>query len=148
MATKLDAKTDAPRLDFVGLIHEGVPVARSNLQACIDFYINVLGLKLLPRPKALDDLVPGAWMGDEGDHVQFHLIAKDDELMPPTDAKMAPAGRHTAWRVKDIEAFRARMRALGVKFEEVSSLIGDAQVFVKDPQGHTWEFQGPPSRRP
>ena len=147
MATKLDAKADAPRLDFVGLIHEGVPVARSNLQACIDFYINVLGLKLLPRPKALDDLVPGAWIGDEGDHVQFHLIAKDDELMPETDAKMAPAGRHTAWRVKDIEVFRARMRALGVKFEEVSSLIGDAQVFVKDPQGHTWEFQGPPSRR-
>jgi hypothetical protein len=40
------------------------------------------------------------------------------------------------------------MRVLGVPFEEVSSLIGDAQVFVKDPQGHTWEFQGPPSRRP
>jgi catechol 2,3-dioxygenase-like lactoylglutathione lyase family enzyme len=147
MATKVATQANVPDIAFVGLIHEGVPVSRANLEACTRFYIDVLGLKLLPRPKALDELVPGAWLGNDADTIQFHLIAKDDELRPEPDAKMAPAGRHTAWRVKDIDGFRARMRALGIPFEEISSLIGDAQVFVKDPQGHTWEFQGPPSRR-
>ena len=146
MATTVAAETSVPTIGFVGVIHEGVPCARKNLEACVKFYTEVLGLKLLPRPKALDDLVPGAWLGDADNTVQFHLIAKDDELRPGPEAKMAPAGRHTAWRVKDIEAFRARMRALGVPFDEIGSLIGDAQVFVKDPEGHTWEFQGPPSR--
>jgi catechol 2,3-dioxygenase-like lactoylglutathione lyase family enzyme len=147
MATSMAGQATVPALNFIGMIHEGVPVARKNLDACIKFYVDVLGLKLLPRPKALDELVPGAWLGNEADTVQFHLIAKDDELRPPPGAKAAPAGRHTAWRVADIEAFRARMRALGVHYDEVSSLIGDAQVFVQDPEGHTWEFQGPPSRR-
>ena len=37
------------------------------------------------------------------------------------------------------------MEGLGVHFEEIGSLIGAAQLFVTDPQGHTWEFQGPPA---
>ncbi len=136
----------APDVAFVGLIHEGVPVALANLDACVEFYTEVLGLKLLPRPKALDEIVPGAWLGNEGNTVQFHLIAKDDELRPVPGAPAAPAGRHTAWRVRDIGAFKARMDALGVKWSEIGSLIGEPQVFVQDPEGHTWEFQGTPKR--
>jgi len=146
MATVLEQTAEVPALDFIGLIHEGVPCTRANLDACIKFYLEVLGLKMLPRPKALDDIVPGAWIGDADNRVQFHLIAKDDEYSPGPQAKMSPAGRHTAWMVKDIDAFRARMRALGVHYDEVSNLIGSAQVFVKDPAGHTWEFQSPPKR--
>jgi catechol 2,3-dioxygenase-like lactoylglutathione lyase family enzyme len=143
MSTTATAQKTVPALTFVGLIHEGVPCARKNLEACVKFYIDVLGLKLLPRPKALDDMgVPGAWLGDDNDRVQFHLIAKDDELRP-NGAKIAPAGRHTAWRIADVEAFRGRMRALGIPFEEVGGLIGKPQLFVVDPEGHTWEFQGP-----
>ena len=145
--TTVAGQANAPAIKFKGLIHEGVPVARNNLEACVKFYIDVLGLKLLPRPKALDELVPGAWLGDEDDTVQFHLIAKDDELRPGAGAKASPAGRHTAWRVADIGVFKARMTALGIHYDEIGNLIGDAQVFVQDPEGHTWEFQGPPSRR-
>jgi len=146
MATVLEQTADVPALNFIGFIHEGVPCTRANLAACIEFYTKVLGLKALPRPKALDDMVPGAWLGDVDNTVQFHLIAKDDEYNPGADAKMTPAGRHTAWMVRDIDAFKARMRALGVKYEETSALIGGAQVFVKDPAGHTWEFQQPAKR--
>ncbi|HUK59494.1 MAG TPA: VOC family protein [Stellaceae bacterium] len=147
MATVLETKTEAPSFEFVGLMHEGVPCTRANLDACIKFYLDVLGLKLLPRPKALDDLVPGAWIGDSENRVQFHLIAKDDEYCPGPAAPATPAGRHTAWMVKDIEQFCARMRALGIKYDSNSSLIGAPQVFVQDPAGHTWEFQGPLPRR-
>jgi catechol 2,3-dioxygenase-like lactoylglutathione lyase family enzyme len=147
MATITAEQTNAPSIAFVGLIHEGVPVARSNLEACIKFYTDVLGMKLLPRPAALDAIAPGAWLGNDDNTVQFHLIAKDDELRPPPGAPASPAGRHTAWRVRDIDAFRARMRALGIHYSEIGNLIGDAQVFVQDPEGHTWEFQGPPKSR-
>ena len=143
MATKVADRADVPALSFLGFIHEGVPVATENLDACIEFYIEVLGLKLLPRPKALDDLGPGAWLGDEDDTVQFHLIANDGTLRPKEGARIEPAGRHTAWRIGDVEAFRARMRELDVHFEEISSLLGEPQLFVTDPAGHTWEFQGP-----
>ena len=95
---------------------------------------------------ALDDMVPGAWLADADNRVQFHLIAKDDEHNPGPDARMTPAGRHTAWMVKDINAFKARMRGLAIAYEETSALIGGAQVFVKDPAGHTWEFQEPAKR--
>ncbi|MDA0240012.1 MAG: VOC family protein [Proteobacteria bacterium] len=142
MATVSDKTDDVPKLKFLGSVHEGIPVASDKLEECIAFYTNVLGLKLLPRPAALDKIAGGAWLGDEDDTVQFHLIANDDTLVPGEDARIEPAGRHTAWRIEDIDAFRDRMRALDVPFQEISSLIGEAQVFVLDPQGHTWEFQG------
>ena len=110
------SETDAPRLTWQGSIHEGIPVATEKLDACIDFYTKVLDLKLLPRPKALDDLGPGAWLGDDRDNVQFHLIANDVALKPAEDANVEPAGRHTAWRIGDVDAFRGRMRALGIRF--------------------------------
>ena len=143
MATVLDQKAEIPAMSFLGFIHEGVPCKLADLPTCIKFYQDVLGLKLLPRPKALDDIAPGAWMGDADNKVQFHLIAKDDEYAPGANAGAHPAGRHTAWMVKDIAAFRARMKALGVHFSEIGSLIGAPQVFVVDPSGHTWEFQEP-----
>ena len=137
-------QTDIPPLRFHGFIHEGIPVASENLDACIKFYTEVLGLKLLPRPKALDELGPGAWLGDEHDTVQFHLISNDGALKPAEDERIQPAGRHTAWRIDNADDFRARMTALGIHFEEIGNLIGEPQLFVTDPQGHTWEFQAVP----
>ena len=143
MATSKTKTKKVPALTFLGSIHEGIPVASEKLDACIEFYTKVLGLKLLPRPEALDRLGRGAWLGDADDTVQFHLIANDDTLIPGEGTGIEPAGRHTAWRIKDADEFRARMTALGVPFEENVGLIGQAQLFVLDPQGHTWEFQGP-----
>ncbi len=141
MDTGVAQKTEVPKLRFTGMLHEGVPVSLNNLEACKKFYMDVLGLKLMQRPKALDDLGPGAWLEDEDQTVQFHLIGTDDELRPGPDATIRPAGRHTAWVIRDADAFRARMNALGIPFEEIGSLIGRPQLFLKDPQGHTWEFQ-------
>ncbi len=138
---------DIPNFGFNGSIHEGIPVSDEKLDECIKFYCDVLGLKILPRPPALDELGRGAWLGDEGDTVQFHLIANDDTYVPGKDAGVQPAGRHTAWRIKDVDAFRARMEALGVDYHEMSNLIGEPQLFVLDPEGHTWEFQGPPGSK-
>ncbi|HUQ73089.1 MAG TPA: VOC family protein [Burkholderiales bacterium] len=134
-----------PDVKWVGVMHEGVPCRRSDLDACIKFYQEVLGLKLLPRPARLDEIMgykpSGAWLGDADDKVQFHLIAKDDEVMPGPDAARSPTGRHTAWLVKDLNALRARLRELGMDYNEIAGVVASDQLFVKDPSGFTWEFQ-------
>ena len=43
-----------PKLKWIGSMHEGIPEATDNLNACIKFYTKDLGLKLLVLPKALD----------------------------------------------------------------------------------------------
>lgn len=143
------AQTQVPTFSFLGSMHEGIPVDEANLDACVKFYTEVLGLKLLKRPKALDDIGRGAWLGDTDDKVQFHLIATARDYKPGPGTKYSPTGRHTAWLVKDIEAFRARMVALGIDYGEAKNLLGagSAQLFVVDPEGHTWEFQEPFPRR-
>ena len=134
-----------PAVSYIRSMHEGIPVDNANLDACIKFYVEVLGLKILPRPKALDALGRGAWMGDAEDKVQFHLIATATDYKPGPKAEYSPTGRHTAWLVKDIEAFRARLVALKVPYGERKNLLGtgSAQLFIVDPEGHTWEFQEP-----
>jgi catechol 2,3-dioxygenase-like lactoylglutathione lyase family enzyme len=143
MDTHETQTTDAPAIHFVGMLHEGVPVATNDLDACIRFYVEVLGLHTIPRPKALDDLGPGAWLEDTDKTVQFHLIGTDVEQLPLPGCKIAPAGRHTAWIIQDLDAFRTRMKRIGIHYEEVTSLVGRAQLFLQDPAGHTWEFQAP-----
>ena len=136
---------ELPQVKWVGVMHEGVPCRRSDLDACIRFYQDVLGLKLLPRPARLDEIMgykpSGAWLGDEDNRVQFHLIAKDDEVMPGADARRSPTGRHTAWMVKDLNALRARLKQLGIPYDQLDGVVASDQVFVKDPSGFTWEFQ-------
>ena len=134
---------NAPDISWIGCMHEGIPVATENLDACITFYTEVLGLQLLPRPKTLDQFGPGAWLGDKDNTVQFHLIANDEISLPGKETQIDPMSRHTAWKIKDVEALRDRLRYLEVEFKEINSLLGATQIFVLDPQGFTWEFQGP-----
>jgi catechol 2,3-dioxygenase-like lactoylglutathione lyase family enzyme len=142
MTTSHETKAQAPAIQFVIVSHEGIPCRRQDLDACIKFYVDVLGCELMQRPKALNDLGDGAWLMDPAKRVQFHLIANDDES-PAPGKKASPAGRHTSYFVQDIDAFCARMTALGVPYSTVN-LVGPPQVFVVDPAGHTWEFQPAP----
>jgi glyoxylase I family protein len=129
---------DLPALVYLGSVHEGIPVR--DLDRAVKFYTEVLGLKLLPRPNLP---APGAWLGDADNTVQFHLIVTEKDYIPGPEAPMTPTGRHTAWMVKDLNLFRERMKALGVEYRELKGIISSDQLFVKDPEGHTWEFQEP-----
>jgi catechol 2,3-dioxygenase-like lactoylglutathione lyase family enzyme len=129
---------DVPALRFLGPVHEGIPVR--DLDACVRFYTQVLGLRLLPRPPLPG---PGAWLGDADDKVQFHLIVSERDYRPGPDAPISATGRHTAWMVSSLDAFRQRMKALGIEYREAKGYIASDQLFIKDPEGHTWEFQEP-----
>ena len=67
----------------------------------------------------------------------------------------ARLGTTSYWRAAGIEpgmayeAFRKRMEVLGIEYGEAKNLLGagSAQLFVVDPEGHTWEFQEPFPKR-
>lgn len=130
--------SDIPAPALVGTIHEGIPVR--DLDASLAFYRDVLGLQMLPRPNLP---APGAWLGHPSGGPQIHLIVGQD-YVPGPDAALSPTGRHTAFALADLGAFRARLRALGVPYQEITGLVGSDQVFVRDPDGHTLEFQQAP----
>src|SRR3989304_10607257 len=126
-----------PGLAFLGSIHEGIPVRNEEgLQACVRFYTEVLGLKILPRPNLP---MAGAWLGDEDNTVQFHLIVTDKDYTPGPGVAISATGRHTAWMVRDLEAFRERMRAPGGPYEERVGKVGSGPEVFKATQGSTRE---------
>ncbi|HLG74476.1 MAG TPA: VOC family protein [Chloroflexota bacterium] len=132
-------KTPAPT--FVRPIHEGFPV--KDAEVSLKFYTEVLGLKVLTyRPAALGT---GYWVGTDDGIVQFHIIQSDKDFIPGPDAAIRPTGRHTAWYVDDINALRSRLDDFGIEHSEINTLIGAVQLFCKDPDGHTWEFQQVPA---
>ncbi len=134
------SKSSTPAPTFVRPIHEGFPV--KDAEASLKFYTDVLGLKVLTyRPAALG---PGYWVGTDDGIVQFHIIQSDKDYIPGPDAPIHPTGRHTAWFVNSIEQLRARLDEFGIEHHEISTLIGAVQLFCKDPDGHTWEFQEAP----
>src|SRR3954465_476233 len=107
MASVIDEQL--PQVKWVGVMHEGVPCRRSDLDACIKFYQDVLGLKLLPRPARLDEIMGfnpgGARPGEAEDKWHFHLTAKNEKVRPGATRPMWAPARHTAWVVKDLNAF-------------------------------------------
>src|SRR5690349_11761745 len=115
---------------FVAAMHEGIPVSVDKLDACIAFYRDVFGLERIPRPKAIEEFVPGAWFVDRERRIELHLFAKDEEQRPGPTARPSPTARHTAWMVEDLDAFRAHLRTCNVPFEEIWSLLGTSQLFV------------------
>ena len=123
-------------------LHEGFPV--KDAQVSLKFYTEVLGLKVLPRP----NIGPGYWVGTEDKRVEFHIIETDSQYIPGPDAVPAAQARHTAWLVDSLEALRSHLTRLGVPYREQKGRVGADQVFVVDPDGHTWEFQEPSALYP
>ena len=113
-------------------IHELNHVALhvSNLEASMEFYSNVIGLPLLPRP-AFN--FPGAWyaLGSQ----ELHLIY--DENLDPTSRKH----HHFALLVDDAFEAKAELAAKGItEFKGLSPRPdGYMQLFFNDPDGYLIE---------
>ena len=112
-------------LSLLGLDHYTINVA--SLQASVEFYVSVLGLTAGPRP-ALP--FPGAWLY-RGDKPIVHLVAesgKGEDGSGVID--------HVAFRATDRSAYRQRIGAANIRFEERT--IPDVslrQIFLSDPDG-------------
>ena len=123
-------------------LHEGFPVR--DAEVSLKFYTEVLGLEVLPRP----NIGPGYWVGTPDKRVEFHIIETDSQPIPGPDAQPAAQARHTAWMVDSLETLRTHLERLGVPYREQKGRVGADQVFIVDPDGHTWEFQEPSALSP
>jgi catechol 2,3-dioxygenase-like lactoylglutathione lyase family enzyme len=95
------------------------------------FYIDVLGLEVLPRP---DFPFAGYWLraGDQ----EIHLIQVPDHRVP--------GGEHFAFRVDDVDAVCRELTERGVKVSKPMQIPGGGkQAFLRDPSGNLLELNQP-----
>jgi catechol 2,3-dioxygenase-like lactoylglutathione lyase family enzyme len=102
-----------------------------DVEACTRFYVEVLGLEVLPRP---DFGFPGTWLS--AGPQQIHLIHADDHE--------APKGQHFAFRVEDLDAASRELREAGVEVSKAFEIPGvGRQAFLHDPAGNMIELNQP-----
>jgi catechol 2,3-dioxygenase-like lactoylglutathione lyase family enzyme len=115
-------------------------VRAADLEATRQFYTDVLGFEVMPRP---DFPFPGYWMGVNGS-IQVHVGPSDIPnrqtyyLGTADDAADGETGviDHVAFLADDPKAFVERFRARGIEFRPRhlpdSNLY---QLFIRDPNG-------------
>lgn len=115
-------------MEILDLHHVSLNV--SNVEEATDFYVNVLGMQVLPRPELGID---GTWLSMGGTR-QVHLI--DAEV--PTKA-----GQHFAFQVADLDAAIAELKDKGVDISDVIDFGVGRQAFLFDPSGNQIELNQP-----
>ena len=113
-----------------GVHHVSINV--TDVPAALTFYTEVLGLT--QRTDRPDFGIGGAWLDAGGQ--QVHLI---DAPMPEQK------GQHFAFRVEDIDAAVADLRAQGVDVSEPKAVGTGRQCFLHDPCGNMVELNQPGS---
>ena len=103
----------------------------SDVEEAGSFYVDLLGLEVLPRP---DFGFPGMWLRSEGQEI--HLMQVEDHT--------APKGQHFAFLVDDLSGTIEELRSKGVKVSDPMQLpTGAQQAFLKDPSGNMLEINQP-----
>jgi len=113
---------------------EHFTVRCTSLERTRDFYSEIVGLRVGPRPEF--DFA-GYWLY-QGDQPVVHLVLEDQR----DDARASSAGPdtgaldHIAFRAQDLAGTRALLHAKGIVFKE-APVPGRPvhQVFVRDPDG-------------
>ncbi len=108
-------------------------VLARDLEATRDFYVNVLGLRVGPRPPFK---FPGYWLY-LGDQAVVHLAGQDSDS---EDAGTGPID-HVAFEATGLKEMVTRLeeQAITLRHRKVPDL-GLHQVFIQDPNGVTIEL--------
>ncbi len=93
------------------------------------FYVGVLGLQEIPKPKTFDFVA--LWF-QLGDGQTLHLLQK-----PHPDTR---SPRHFALRVPDIGAAREHFRTRSIEIQETGPIPHCDRFFVSDPDGNRIEI--------
>jgi catechol 2,3-dioxygenase-like lactoylglutathione lyase family enzyme len=94
------------------------------------FYIGLLGLEEIPKPKSLQER-GGVWFRTGG--CDIHISVRENDTPPGTN-------RHVAFRVKNAEAMRQKLHKAGVKMDDATEVPGWKRFFAYDPFGNKLEF--------
>jgi len=120
-------------------------VRANDLERTKEFYVDVLGFEVMPRP---DFPFPGYWLGING-KIQVHMgpagIPNQEMyyLGTPTGAATDHAGvvDHIAFLASNPQEFVQRFKARGMRFPPRRLPEAELfQLFIKDPNGLTIEL--------
>ena len=120
-------------------------VRANDLERTKDFYVNVLGFEVMPRPNFP---FPGYWLGING-KIQVHMgpagIPNQEMyyLGTPKGAVTDHAGvvDHIAFLASEPESFVRKFKEMGMSYRPRSLPESELfQLFIKDPNGLTIEL--------
>jgi catechol 2,3-dioxygenase-like lactoylglutathione lyase family enzyme len=120
-------------------------VRANDLERSKNFYVDVLGFEVMPRPVFP---FPGYWLGING-KIQVHMGpagVPDQEMYylgTPKDAATENSGvvDHIAFLASEPEEFVNRFKKLGMSYRPRSLPESELfQLFIKDPNGLTIEL--------
>ncbi len=112
-----------------GVHHVSINVL--DVERATTFYVDKLGMTILPRPELGID---GTWLGAGAQEV--HLVYSDDPTRAP--------GQHFAFGVDDLDTTITELKGLGLKVSDpVTQPQGARQCFIKDTEGNLLEFNQP-----
>jgi len=112
-----------------------------DLKASQNFYVNILGMRLVPRPPFSFD---GLWF--QLGRVQMHLILEYEGSSPAgnllPEEKRQTRGPHFAFEVADADAVIGILKQNNIPILSGPKLRPDGyvQVFISDPDGHMVEL--------
>ena len=124
----------APKLQPGHFNHIALPTA--DAKRCAQFYCDVLGFRLVPRPSFSFD---GRWLYRAEAGVMIHLI--HDANHQPSDGPMNTRGHHFAMQSSDIPGDLRLLAEHGIEtVERTLPDHGYRQVFFQDPDGNVIEI--------
>ncbi|MDF1812167.1 MAG: VOC family protein [Verrucomicrobiales bacterium] len=109
-----------------------VALAVRDVPASIEFYQDVVGLTLKPRP---DFDFDGAWFA-LGETRELHLLEGLDQQVHEH-----PRGSHFAIQIDDMDACQRHLEEKNAKIVNINIRPdGARQIFIEDPDRHVVEF--------
>ena len=109
--------------------HVNVVVPPGGTEAVVGFYVDVLGLRRVPKP-AEGVASSGAWF-DVDDTTQVHVSERDGATHPQS---------HFGLVVDDFDAALSRLASAGATWEEQPDIFGGRRGFTRDPAGNRIEL--------
>jgi catechol 2,3-dioxygenase-like lactoylglutathione lyase family enzyme len=98
------------------------------------FYVEILGLKLLPRPEQTDSGRPGLWLGIGNQEIHISMEKQATE-------HNRASRRHAAFMVKDLKALHRCLSKEGLEIDDKAlQYEGQRRFFCRDQWGNRLEF--------
>lgn len=131
---------DPGPLGILGLHH--ISRTTTRLPESLEFY-KTLGFRELRRPPFS---FRGAWLYGFG--IQIHLIevaaaglSNEGTTVSAVEVPAIDSRRnHIAFRVQEVEALIGNLQRWGIEYLERVNAGGVRQIFIRDPDGHQFEF--------